>query len=292
VTEHSVLTDPRYTQPGKGKGLIGVAQQRYLLSLLLKKGVSTRYYGSALGWVWSYVRPTMQFFMYYLVIGGIFNHGGKIPNFAVYLFSGIITINLFSEIMRNATASIISNKALVQKIYLPREIFPIAATGNAIVHYLPQAAVLIVVCLFFGWSVSWIQILAFVVGILILVIFTLGLGLFFGSLNVIYRDSKNVVDIILMFATWASPVLYTWEMVKHAAPEWIYHIFMVNPVTTAVELMHTAFWSGTAEVIAQSPARPPELWTNTVIGAVVAVLTLVIGQLVFRRLEGRFAQNL
>lgn len=292
MTEHSVLTDPRYVQPGKGKGLIGVAQQRYLLSLLLKKGVSTRYYGSALGWVWSYVRPTMQFFMYYIVIGKILGHGGKIDNFAVYLFSGIITINLFSEIMRNATASIISNKALVQKIYLPREIFPIAATGNAIVHYLPQAAVLIVVCLFFGWSVSWIQILAFVVGILILVIFTLGLGLFFGSLNVIYRDSKNVVDIILMFATWASPVLYTWEMVKHAAPGWLYHLYMVNPVTTAVELMHTAFWGGTAEVIANTPARPPELWMNTAIGAVVAVLTLVIGQFVFRRLEGRFAQNL
>ena len=292
MTQDSVLSDPRYVQPGKGKGLIGVAQQRYLLSLLLKKGVSTRYYGSALGWVWSYVRPTMQFFMYYLVIGTILGHGKTIPNFAVYLFSGIITINLFSEIMRNATASIISNKALVQKIYLPREIFPIAATGNAIVHYLPQAAVLIVVCFFFGWTVGWIQIVAFVVGILILVIFTLGLGLFFGGLNVIYRDSKNVVDIILMFSTWASPVLYTFEMVKNVAPEWLYHFYMVNPVTTTVELMHTAFWSGTAEVIAADPARPPELWMNTAIGAGVAILTLLIGQLVFRRLEGRFAQNL
>lgn len=263
-------------------------KQRYLLRLLLKRGVNTRYYGSALGWIWSYVRPTAQFFMYYFVIGLIFGRTKGMENFAVYLFSGIITVNLFSEILRSTTGAITGNKALVQKIFLPREIFPLAATGNAIVHFLPQLAVLFVVSLVFGWRFDWAMTFVFLLGLAILIIFTVGLGLFFGALNVIYRDSKNVVDIILMFSTWASPVLYTFEMVKNIAPEWLYHFYMVNPVTTAVELMHTSFWA----VTTPESARPELLWLNTLIGLGIALFTLVIGQLVFRKLEGDFAQNL
>lgn len=288
MTELNVLTDPRFSRPGSGGGLIGVMKQRYLLRLLLKRGVNTRYYGSALGWIWSYVRPTAQFFMYYFVIGLIFGRTKGMENFAVYLFSGIITVNLFSEILRSTTGAITGNKALVQKIFLPREIFPLAATGNAIVHFLPQLAVLFVVSLVFGWRFDWAMTFVFLLGLAILIIFTVGLGLFFGALNVIYRDSKNVVDIILMFSTWASPVLYTFEMVKNIAPEWLYHFYMVNPVTTAVELMHTSFWA----VTTPESARPELLWLNTLIGLGIALFTLVIGQLVFRKLEGDFAQNL
>jgi len=265
-----------------------VFHERYLLSLLLKKGITTRYYGSILGWLWSYVRPAAQFFMYFLVIGVLLGQNRGIDNFPVYLFTGIITVNLFSEIMRNTTSAILDNKSLVQKIYLPREIFLFSATGVGIVHYLPQAAILIVVCVVFGWTVSWIQLGAFLLGILILIVFTLGLGLFFGSMNVAHRDWKNIVDLILMFSTWVSPVLYSSAMILEKAPNWLYHLYMVNPVTTSVELMHTAFWAGT---MTNAP-RPEHLGIYAMVGVVIALLTFVIGQSVFRRLEGTFAQNL
>lgn len=282
------LADPEFDTPGKSRGMIDVFNHRYLLQLLLKKGIATRYYGSALGWVWSYVRPAAQFLMYYLVIGVVMGGRDDIELFPIYLFAGIVSVNLFSEVLRNTTSAITDNKALVQKIYLPRELFPIAAVGVAFVHFLPQALLLLVVALLWGWTITWFQILAFLVGITLIITFALGLGLFFGAINVAYRDAKNFVDIILMFSTWASPVLYSWLLVRDRAPEWLFNIYMSNPMTAAVEMFHEAFWVP----IVNSPERPPQLINYTLIAGGVAIATFIIGQLIFRKLEGSFAQKL
>lgn len=288
VSANAILNDPDFTKPGTDSGLLGVFRHRHLLSLLLKKGVATRYHGSALGWVWSYIRPAAQFIMYSIVVGILMGGRDDITSFPVYLFTGIVAVNLFSETLRNTTSAITDNKSLVKKIYLPRELFPIAALGVALIHFLPQAALLLAVVLLFGWTFSWVAVLSFVAGVILILIFSLGLGLFFGAINVAYRDAKNFVDLILMFATWASPVLYTWSMVATHAPNWLYQIYMVNPMTAAVELFHTAFWAP----IAPNDARPPEIILHTLIAAGIAIATLVIGQLTFRKLEGSFAQHL
>lgn len=281
-------TDPEFDTPGKSKGLIDVFRHRYLLTLLLKKGITTRYYGSVLGWIWSYVRPVAQFLMYFLVIGIVLKMNRGMEYFPVYLFTGIITVNLFSEALRNATNAITDNGSLVKKIYLPRELFPVSAVGVAFIHFLPQVAVLLVICIFLGWTITWMQVIALVVGLAVVLMFALGLGLFFGAINVAYRDAKNVVDIILMFATWASPVLYSWEMVHRLMPTWGFNLFMVNPMTTAIELFHNVFWLP----LAPDTPRPEHLMLNALIGLVIALVTLLIGQFTFRKLEGNFAQHL
>lgn len=288
MTYEAALTDPDFTTPGKSRGLWDVLRHRHLLSLLLRKGVATRYYGSVLGWAWSYVRPAAQFLMYYLVVGVVLGANRGMEYFAVYLFAGIITVNLFSEALRNATNAITDNSSLVKKIYLPRELFPVAAVGVAFIHFLPQAVVLLAVCLFLGWTITWMQVLAFAVGLFVVLVFALGLGLFFGAINVAYRDARNVVDLILMFATWVSPVLYTWEMIYELVPEWLFHLYMVNPMTTAVELFHNVFWLP----LEPDALRPEHLLLNAGIGLVLALVTLLIGQLTFRKMEGNFAQHL
>lgn len=288
MTEHPALSNPEYSTPGTSRGLLSVFQHRYLLSLLLKKDIATRYYGSVLGWAWSYIRPLAQFFIYFVVIGILLGVSRSIDRFPVYLFSGIIMVNLFSETFRSTTNSITGNKALIRKIYLPRELFAVATVFQAIIHFLPQAAVLLVVCIVLGWTVTWVQILAFLCAVIIVSLWGLGLGLFFGAFNVAYRDSRNIVDLILMFATWTSPVLYSFEKVHSRAPEWIYHLYMANPVASAVELSHTAFWAA----IVDDPARPPHLVNYALIGFGLALIALLIGQLAFRKMEGQFAQNL
>lgn len=288
VSDTSVLNDPDFKTPGASRGLFDVFRHRYLLSLLVRKGVATRYHGSVLGWVWSYVRPGAQFLMYYLVIGVIMGGHKNTPYFPVYLFAGIVAVNLFSEALRNTTGAVVDNRSLIKKIYLPRELFPAAALGVALIHFLPQAALLLVVALICGLTISWLQIVFFLVGVIIILMFALGLGLFFGAVNVAYRDAKNFVDLILMFATWASPVLYSWTMVHERAPEWLFRIYMSNPMTGAVELFHSTFWLP----LAPKAEQLPTLSTYVGIGFALALITLLIGQLVFRKLEGSFAQNL
>ncbi|WP_200332420.1 MULTISPECIES: ABC transporter permease [unclassified Leucobacter] len=288
MTYQSALTDPEFDTPGKSKGLWDVFRHRYLLSLLLKKSVTTRYYGSALGWIWSYVQTIAHFLMYYVVIGIVLGMHKDIQYFPVYLFCGLITVNLFSEVLRNTTSSITDNASLVKKIYLPRELFPVAAVGGAITHFLPQAGVLLIICIVLGWTITVMQVVAFVLGLVVVIVFALGLGLFFGALNVAYRDAHNVVGLILMFATWASPVLYMSSMIRDIAPNWVYTIYMLNPVTATVELFHNVFWLP----IAPGSDRPSGLMLNALIALGIALVTLVIGQLTFRKMEGTFAQYL
>lgn len=282
----------RYDEPGASRWLLDVFSYRHLLGLLLKKGITTRYYGSALGWLWSYIRPAAQFLMYYVMIGIVLGVDRGIAYFPVYLFSGIIVINFFTEAVRSGTNSVTSSAGLVKKIYLPRELFPVAAVGSAFIHFVPQVALLFIVCLIVGWSFSLMQLAMFLIALVVVFIFALGLALFFSALNVAFRDAKNAVGVILMFATWASPVLYPFVLIRDLVPVWLYYVYMVNPVTVAVELFHETFWLPVVQVAGATAVRPEQLLTNTLAGFGLAIGTLLVGQLVFRRMEGNFAQHL
>lgn len=276
--------------PGKSRGLVDVFHWRYLLVLLIRTGVTTRYRNSVLGWTWSYVRPAAQFLVFWVVFG-IFLDLNKVPNYAVYLFSGIVVINLFSEAFKNSTSSIVGNAALVRKVYLPRQLFAVSSVVVAFVHFLPQVALLLIVVLFLGWiaNITVLGILAMIAGVIIVMMFGLGLGLFFGALNVRFRDAENIVELLLLLATWASPVLYFWTMVADVLPEWGLKLYLLNPITQSVELFHYAFWRPVTH--GELPISP-DLAINTLWTFLIAALSIVVGQLVFRRLEGRFAQDL
>lgn len=278
----------QFNVPGKGYGLLDVFRWRFLLKLLVRKETATRYRNSALGWIWSYVRPAAQFLIFYVVLGKFIGMERGVDNFALYLFSGIIVINLFNEGFSNSTKTLVDNAHLVRKIYLPRELFPVAAVIVSFVHFLPQLGILLVVCAAFGWVPSFAMIGAILLGLLIVVAFTLGLGMFFGSLNVPFRDAQNFVELILLFATWVSPVLYSWEMVASVLPEWLLNIYLVNPLTATVQLFHYGFWAP----VSDAHAFPEGFWSFAVIGLVIALATLYIGQAVFRKLEPKFAQDL
>ncbi|HWL77192.1 ABC transporter permease [Microbacterium sp.] len=285
-----------FDTPGRSGGLLDVFRWHYLLRLLVRTGVTTRYRNSVLGWTWSYVRPAAQFLVFWVVLGLFLNLERGISNYAIYLFSGIVVINLFSEAYKNATTSIVGNAALVRKVYLPRQLFAVSAVFVAFVHFLPQVALLLIVCLFLGWimHISILSILAIVAAIALIMLFALGLGLLFGAVNVRYRDAENIVELLLLLATWASPVLYSWTMVQDAIdmmgwPRWLLELYLLNPITQAVELFHYAFWYPVTQT---SLALPPALALNTLWTFLIAVATLLFGQAVFRRLEGRFAQDL
>jgi ABC-2 type transport system permease protein len=278
-----------FVRPGRGAGLIDVFRRRYLLSLLVRKEVRVRYRGSALGWLWSYVKPVTQFLVFFLALGVFLQLNGSIENYPIYLFSGLITINLFSEAFSNGTKSLVDNAPLIKKIYLPRELFPVSSTLVAFVNFLPQALVLLVVCLIVGWHPSAVDILGILLGMAIIVAFAVGLGLLFGSVNVSFRDAQNFVELIILVATWFSPVLYQWTMVAKILPDWLLVIYQLNPLTAAVELFHAGFWQPTTESGVEMPAG---LFGYGFAALAISLVTLAIGQLVFRKLESRFAQDL
>lgn len=282
--------------PGQGRGLLDVLDRRYLLSLIVRKELRVRYRGSVLGMAWTYVKPAIQFGVYFLALGIFLGLRDTVPDYAVYLFSGIVVMNFFSEGFGNATRSLVQNAPLINKIYLPRELFPVASLWVSAVHFLPQLIVLLLGAFVGGWRPNLAELAAGVLGFLIVAAFALGLGLLFGAVNVFYRDAENFVDLIIMVATWVSPVLYHWNLVYQEVPRWLWYVYQANPLTAAVELFHYAFWYGAAgrpEVLPGGmQTLPDHLWTVGGVAVVVVTAVLVAGQVVFRRLEGRFAQEM
>ena len=166
--------------------------------------------------------------------------------------------------------------------------FPIASMMIAAVNTVPQIIVVIAISLFFGWAPSFASLGAILLALVIIAVLASGLGLFFGSINVTFRDAQSFVEIIVMVAIWASPVMYEWTQVARVVPEWLFVLYRLNPITAAVELFHYGVWFP----LGPDASPIPDIWLYGLIALVTSLIALVIGQLVFRRLEGRFAQDL
>ncbi|WP_163162331.1 ABC transporter permease [Arthrobacter sp. Alg241-R88] len=280
-------------KPGSGRGLLDVYGDRFLLKLLVRKEIKVRYRGSVLGLLWSYVKPLVQFLIYFVALGIFLNLQRGTPNYAIYLFAGIVLVNFFTESLSNATRSIVDNRDLIRKIYLPRELFPVSTVWVSAAHFLPQLLVLIGACLVVGWTPSILQLAAVVLIFGMVAVLATGLGLMFGAVNVYFRDSENIVDMIVMVVTWASPVLYVWSMVERVMGPWFW-VYQLNPMTVAVEVFHWAFWEPTLkadQLVADT--MPPDLLTVWLpVAMLVTLAVLFLGQLTFRRLAIHFAQEL
>lgn len=284
------LAAQELTAPGRGLGMLDVLRHRFLLKLLVRKEIQVRYRGSVLGLFWSYVRPGVQFVVFYLALGVFMGLQRGMENYAVYLFSGIVLINFFGEAFGNGARSMVANGALIKKIYLPRQLFSASTVWVALVHFVPQLVVLLLACFLVGWHPNTVQLGAAAVAVLIMVLLSTGLGMIFGAANVFFRDAENIVDLLIMMATWLSPVLYVWTMVPTELGEGLFRAYMLNPITVAVELFHYAFWLPTTAGTAPIPPHLLSLWTP--VAVLISAALVLVGDLLFRRLEGRFAQEL
>lgn len=271
------------------KGLVEVAGQRQLLGQLVRRDLKSRYKDSALGLLWTLARPLTQLLVYYLVLGKFLLAERGIPDFAVYIFTGLTIYGFFSEIVSLGTTSVLSNAGLVKKVYLPREIFPISAAGTAVVNFAVQLVILIAAAFLVGGGIVFSNLLYALLSIFLIFAIATGCALLLSALNVYLRDVQYLVEVFLMVLMWGSPIVYSWGMVaKVLGPGLYLELYTNNPVTLAVLGFQKVFW-GAGETI----AAYPEFLLERLLGAsVVAVVFLLIAQAIFRKLQGNFAQVL
>lgn len=287
----AATTSPDLVVQGRSGGLREVAGRRFLLGLLVRKELRVRYRASVLGLGWSYVKPAVQFGVYFVGMGLLLRQT-TVGDYAVYLFGGLVVISAFGEAVGNATRSVVANADLVRKIHLPRELFPVSSLCVAGVHLGPQLLVLVVGALVAGWTPDPLGVLALGAGLALAGLLALGLGLLLSAVNVLFRDVENVVDLVLMVLVWTSPVLYPWQRVADLLGSdsvW-FGLYQANPITVAVELVHRGTW---AQASPENTATlPPDLASRAVLAFAMAAALVVLGQWVFRLLAGRFAQEL
>ncbi len=265
---------------------------RQLLLLLTRRDLEVRYRGSFLGFLWTLIKPLIMLAVYYVVLGQVLGAAKGIENFGIYVFSGLTIYMLFSDSVGASAGSIVGNAGLVKKIYLPREIFPLAAVGGAIFMFAMQMVVLIgAVVLLQQWP-DPAGLVYFLPSVLLILIYVLAIGLVLSALNVYLRDIQYLTEILLVLMMWGSPIVYSWQMVAQVIaqfnlPAWWLEVYTNNPLTLAVLGFHRSIWgSGT------SADYPPDLALRMLIAGAIGLVVLFVSHLAFQRMQGNLAQEL
>lgn len=281
---------------------------RELLDLLIRREIKARYKDSALGLIWTLAKPLTQLLIYYLVLGQFLGAARSIQSFAVYIFAGLTAYGLFSEIVIMATSSIVVSAGLVKKVYLPREIFPVASFGSALFNFSIQLGILVIASLLTGQLVPGLHLLYLPVAIAIVVVYALALGIALAAVNVYARDMQYLIEIVVMLLMWFSPIVYSWTFVVKEASAWgmpwLADLYLHTPLTLAVLGFQAAFWwPGSVATVASLNRQdfppdfgftnfPPGLGTSMLVCLLIGVVLLWLAQRLFARLEGNFAQEL
>jgi ABC-2 type transport system permease protein len=281
-------TPPKGLLRGTAFAIRGVWANRELLDLLVRRELKGRYKTSVLGFLWSLLRPLAMLVVYYVAIGKFLGAERGIPEFAIFIFSGLTVWSLYADIINSTTSSILANGGLIKKVYLPREIFPLSSVGSALFNFALQFAVLLGATLLLG-SPPRLEALWFVpAGLIVITTFALSIGLLLSALNVYLRDVQHLVEIALLFLFWASPIVYSYSFVHDVLQGgWLEQLYLANPVTTVALAFQRGMWSAGADSL-----YPPDMGLRLLITFAVSLVILWISQRIFARLEGNFAQEL
>lgn len=260
---------------------VNLWQHRELIKQFVKRDVIGRYRGSYLGIMWSFLNPLLMLTVYTFVFSVVFKarwgvESNSKTEFALILFCGITTFNLFAEIVNRAPGLIISNVNYVKKVVFPLEILPVVVLGSAFVHASISLFILIIgLAVLLGvlhWTIVFIPLV-----LLPLVLLSIGLGWLFASLGVFLRDIGHILGVAVQVLMFLSPIFYP----VSAIPKELQHLYYINPLSYVVEDMRRIMVWG------QLPN-----WGWLTFGTILGVLVALFGHAWFQKTRGGFADVL
>jgi ABC-2 type transport system permease protein len=279
------------TAPGDTTGLFGVFRRRYLLGLLVRKELRVRYQASVLGLAWSYIKPLIRFMTYVLVVGYVIGLR-NLEHYPYHVFAGMMIVSFFSETLTAGTKSVVKNSSLVRKMSVPREMFPVASLLVTAYHMIPQYTILIIACLIVGWNLDPAGLVAGLLSVSIVITFSMAVGLAFSALNVLFRDFQNFAETISQLIMWTTPMIYPFDLIaERTHGNWIEQLYLANPVAEGVILAQRCFWSPTLSD-PDAAVFPDHLLLRGFVTLTACLVLVYLAQRLFRRLEGKFAEQM
>ena len=266
-------------KPARPGSLRELLQFRQLVLLLIARELKVRYKRSVLGLVWTMLNPLLLMVVYTVVFTTIMPQA--LPDFAVFLLAGLLPWLFVSTAIMQGMSAVLGNQELIRKIRLPQAVFPLSVVGSNLVNFLLSFLPLLGVMLVIGHPLTP-ALLFLPVAALLLCCFTAGLTLIFASATVFFRDVRHLTEVLLQILFYLSPVLYDPSQLGQgkSATEWWFPIFRgileANPLTYLLPLVRDPVYLG---------VLPPAATLATATGC--AVVSLVLGYAVFRKLEPR-----
>lgn len=247
---------------------------REMLKSLVRKDLKTRYKGSLLGFLWTFLNPLLQLAVYALIFPYLMRVDEK--NYAMFLFVGLLPWIYFSTSLQSSTGCIVENYNLVKKIYFPRQVLPLSVATGGLVNYLFGLVIVLIGLLCAGIPLT-IELVYLPLILLILYSIVSGFCLAFSAMNVYVRDLEHIVNIVTMAWFYATPVVYPFSML----PPWLQNILVWNPMVPMVQAFRNVLYYGQAPDFAQLG-----------IAALEAVVLFVSGVWIFQSLEKGFAEEI
>lgn len=248
---------------------------RELIKNLVISDLKVKYANSILGFAWSLLNPLLMMLVLYIVFNGMYSMK---ENFILYILTGLLTWRFFSIGTTTALGSIVGKASLVTKIYIPREILPLSSVLSSTISSLLEFCVLIPLLLVLQGGIP-MTIVLFPVILIPFILLVYGVSLLISSMFVYFRDLNQIWDVLMQIGFFATPIMYTLDLVnKMPAP--IQFLYMLNPVTQLMEMYRDIFLKGTV----------PDM-TGLAILLAFSVILVVAGNMVFKKLSRRFAEE-
>lgn len=252
---------------------------KFLMYQLILRDFKVKYKRSVLGVLWSLLYPILMMTVMAIVFSQMFRFKVEGVNYLVYLMTGIVMWQYFSEASNSAMTSVVVNFPLISKVYIPKYIFPVAKclfVGiNFILTIIPWLGVIILTQFGLGKFPASINLYYFIIPyiFLCLIVFTIGMGLLLSCVSVFLRDVFYIYGIVLTIWNYFTPVFYSIEIL----PTTLQNLFKFNPLYQYIDSVRSIVLYGT----------PPSIG-RLILLAVISLVTLLIGGLVFKKNQDKY----
>lgn len=247
---------------------------RPLLNELVSRDIKIKYRRSVLGVLWTLLNPLLMMIVLSVVFSNLFKF--DVENFPLYLLSGQIVFNFYSESTSSAMSSITGNAALIKKVYVPKYLFVFSRIFSSFINLMASYTALILVMIATRSELHWTVILS-IIPLLLLVMFSLGVGMILSAITVKFRDIMHLYSVFLTALTYLTPVIYPMSIL----PGWLYKIVMLNPLTNILMMFRDVMLNNRIFSISQ-----------LVVGAVETAIVIVLGFYVFYKNQDSFILNI
>jgi lipopolysaccharide transport system permease protein len=251
---------------------------RELFFILAWRDLTVRYRQTVIGIAWAVVRPLLTMLIFTFIFGRVAKlHSDGATPYPILVFAGLMPWTLFSSILSDASASLVSNANLIGKVYFPRLIVPTATIVVALVDFAITFVLLVAMMIWFRFLPDW-RILLLPAFIVLAVLGSLGPALFITALNVKYRDFRYIIPFLLQFGTYVSPVGFSSAVIP---AQWRL-LYSLNPAVGVIDGFRWCLLGGQAQLYL------PGFFLS--LGVIVAMLWLGVSY--FRATERTFADLL
>lgn len=243
---------------------------RFLMQQLISRDFKTKYKRSVLGVMWSFLNPFLSMIVQYVVFSTIFK--ADIDNYPVYLLTGIVFFNFFSEATNMSLTSIVGNASLITKVYMPKYIYPVSRVLSSLVNFAFSLIPLLIMIIFTHEEITKAYVLL-VFPIICLTLFCIGMSFLLSAAMVFFRDMQFLWGVFCMMWMYSTPIFYP----ENILPPQFAIVHSINPIYHMLKFARF--------IILEGISPEPRLYLSCLLPSIVFV---AIGAIVFKKAQDKF----